>query len=126
MEHQLFSWINGTDTSTESIDLQAHNAWDVLVQWKRTLPISTLCKCLDELLQGGIRSQQLVEVCGAPGTGKTQLMYGAFSNTCHSNDLCWIGCSWHAMYIFQNNWEEEKEAAYTLVCYFISECISNL
>jgi len=35
--------------------------------------VTTLCKPLDKILNGGIPLKQLTEVCGAPGAGKTQL-----------------------------------------------------
>lgn len=35
--------------------------------------IPTLCKDLDEHLEGGIASQIVTEFCGGPGSGKTQM-----------------------------------------------------
>ncbi|KAJ1623456.1 P-loop containing nucleoside triphosphate hydrolase protein [Pavlovales sp. CCMP2436] len=51
----------------------ARTALELLGDERYERPIITFCKDLDDVLNGGIRRQQLTEVCGVPGAGKTQL-----------------------------------------------------
>ena len=40
---------------------------------QKSCPIVTFCRDLDNLLGGGMQAGTMTEVCGEPGTGKTQL-----------------------------------------------------
>lgn len=47
-------------------------AWELL-QLERRPRIATFCNDLDAILGGGVRTQEVTEVCGVPGIGKTQV-----------------------------------------------------
>ncbi|GLD97261.1 hypothetical protein PINS_up005944 [Pythium insidiosum] len=49
------------------------SALDLLAEANRIQPISTLVPVFDDILGGGIAKGELTEICGAPGTAKTQL-----------------------------------------------------
>lgn len=51
----------------------ATDAFDILKSECSKFPITTLSVKLDEILGGGIPMKKITEVCGAPGSGKTQL-----------------------------------------------------
>lgn len=40
---------------------------------EKSCPIVTFCRDLDNILGGGVQTGTMTEVCGEPGTGKTQL-----------------------------------------------------
>lgn len=60
-------------------NVQSCSAHDVLMEEISRPPITTSCHALDALLKGGIPARKVVEICGCPGAGKTQLWYGFFS-----------------------------------------------
>ncbi|KAG8191539.1 hypothetical protein JTE90_019603 [Oedothorax gibbosus] len=49
------------------------SAHDVLLDENSRPPISTSCKGLDAVLKGGVPVKKVVEICGCPGAGKTQM-----------------------------------------------------
>ncbi|GFT72629.1 DNA repair protein RAD51 homolog 3 [Nephila pilipes] len=54
-------------------DLASCSALDVLKDEKSSSSITTFCKSLDSLLNGGIPPKKITELCGCPGAGKTQM-----------------------------------------------------
>ncbi|KAI5083077.1 hypothetical protein GOP47_0002820 [Adiantum capillus-veneris] len=59
-------------STSSSLLSSAKTAWDLLCIEKTRKRISTSCAELDSLLGGGICLQEVTEICGAPGIGKTQ------------------------------------------------------
>ncbi|GAQ78819.1 hypothetical protein KFL_000190370 [Klebsormidium nitens] len=51
----------------------AKSALQILQIEKKRRRITTCCETLDEILGGGISPQEVTEICGVPGVGKTQL-----------------------------------------------------
>ncbi|GAB9468216.1 hypothetical protein Gpo141_00005537 [Globisporangium polare] len=69
---------NGTASSRQSSSRGQSSgvgvtALDVLQQGGMKRPIPTRIQGLDDMLGGGIPCSELTEICGGPGTGKTQL-----------------------------------------------------
>lgn len=56
-------------------DVLSCSAYDILTEEKNLLPISTSSSAIDNILGGGIPVSKVTELCGCPGTGKTQLWY---------------------------------------------------
>ncbi|MCO5610719.1 hypothetical protein L7F22_064960 [Adiantum nelumboides] len=75
---RILKTLRGTDapprhaSASSSLLSSAKTAWDLLCSEKTRKRISTSCAELDSLLGGGICLQEVTEICGAPGTGKTQ------------------------------------------------------
>eukprot|EP00951_Prasinocladus_malaysianus_P022279 scaffold186168_cov36-Prasinocladus_malaysianus.AAC.1 len=53
----------------------AKSAQQVYQEESEARPIVTFCPELDEALGGGVYTRQILEICGVPGVGKTQLGY---------------------------------------------------
>jgi len=52
--------------------LCGRSALEVLRSEERATPIITFSARVDEMLGGGVAPGKITEICGAPGTGKTQ------------------------------------------------------
>lgn len=50
-------------------------AFDCLSEEAKSPSIITFCKNLDISLGGGVRVKEITDICGAPGTGKTQMCF---------------------------------------------------
>lgn len=59
--------------SQKRADILSCSAYDILTEEKSILPLSTSCSALDDILGGGIAISKVTELCGCPGSGKTQL-----------------------------------------------------
>ncbi|CAI5490312.1 unnamed protein product, partial [Closterium sp. Naga37s-1] len=51
----------------------ARSAWELLEAERGRGRVQTMCAELDAMLGGGVALQELTEICGPPGVGKTQL-----------------------------------------------------
>ncbi|CAH9102341.1 unnamed protein product [Cuscuta epithymum] len=63
----------GKTTRCHDVVSGAQNAWDMLHQEELCGRITTCCTDLDQILGGGISCQEVTEIGGVPGIGKTQL-----------------------------------------------------
>ncbi|KFM58681.1 DNA repair protein RAD51-like protein, partial [Stegodyphus mimosarum] len=59
--------------SKSTIESKSCSALNMLLEEKDLPPITTSCKLLDSILGGGISVRKVTEICGCPGSGKTQL-----------------------------------------------------
>ncbi|XP_067864571.1 DNA repair protein RAD51 homolog 3 isoform X2 [Heptranchias perlo] len=67
---------NSAEESQRSIVLPSvrkYTALELLEQEQAQGSIITFCSALDEILGGGVPIAKIMEICGAPGVGKTQL-----------------------------------------------------
>jgi len=67
-----------------ALDLLEQNA-------KRNLHVSTQCRDLDSLLGGGVARGQVTELCGGPGSGKTQVCMQACVSAWLPEDIGGLG-----------------------------------
>eukprot|EP00850_Spirogloea_muscicola_P016020 SM000127S26636 [mRNA] locus=s127:144054:146389:- [translate_table: standard] len=65
-------WTSTTTTGDTAV-AGAKSAWQLLELEKGRKRILTSCQELDRILGGGICPQEVTEICGVPGVGKTQL-----------------------------------------------------
>nr|GLL40711.1 DNA repair protein RAD51 homolog 3 [Ipomoea trifida] len=63
----------GRTNGSHAVVSGAQNAWDMLCEEESLGRITTCCADLDEILGGGISCQEVTEIGGVPGIGKTQL-----------------------------------------------------
>ncbi|THK33231.1 RAD51 C-like [Diachasma alloeum] len=68
-------------TCTPSTTLSALDHWQAELLCQR---VTTFSKALDALLDGGFPCGSITELCGAPGTGKTQICF----QLCITTQLC--------------------------------------
>ncbi len=59
------NWFTGSGLGGQS-------ALDLLRAEEQLIPIITFSAKVDEMLGGGVALGKITELCGAPGTGKTQ------------------------------------------------------
>lgn len=64
---------------SESLIIQGINMFDETLRLRKLIPSS--CCALDELLEGGLFTQEVTEVFGPPAVGKTQLALTLTANT---------------------------------------------
>ncbi len=62
-----------------------HSATALLMEEAELPVIPTSCSALDKLLGGGVACGRVLEFCGVPGVGKTQLGYGR--QRCHRHSV---------------------------------------
>ncbi|XP_028662784.1 DNA repair protein RAD51 homolog 3 [Erpetoichthys calabaricus] len=72
-------------------------ATEILEQEKSCRSISTFCAALDTVLGGGIMTGKMIEICGTPGVGKTQLCIQLAVNT--QIPASFGGVEGHSVYI---------------------------
>ncbi|XP_042911452.1 DNA repair protein RAD51 homolog 3 [Parasteatoda tepidariorum] len=73
------------------------SAFEVLKVEKSLNPITTSCTALDRILKGGIPLKKVTEICGSPGSGKTQLCMQLCTNVQIPKSIS--GLSGEAFYI---------------------------
>ena len=71
---QLIETVRDYNRSSVPETLRPHTAWDLLTKLRKNPKvITTGCRKLDEILEGGVPLGRVMEICGVPGIGKTQL-----------------------------------------------------
>ncbi|XP_065913072.1 DNA repair protein RAD51 homolog 4-like [Dysidea avara] len=117
-----------------SFPLTAAELWRELETRASIVP--TGCTNLDELLEGGVYSGEVTELCGAPGVGKTQLCYSTILETCKVStntvvymDTCcsFDACRLAAMLNHHSNLQQYSEDILERVhCYVVSNVFEAL
>lgn len=70
----------GTIDRIRNVVIKPRTGIQVLQEEESSLAVMTFCEELDIALDGGVKCGQLTEICGLPGTGKTQLWYCSSSH----------------------------------------------
>lgn len=92
------AWDDNKQSIPAAFPLTAADLWHEMES--RAFIIPTGCDNLDELLEGGLYSGEVTELCGAPGVGKTQLCYSVTLETSKgsTNTVAYLStnCSFNA------------------------------
>lgn len=71
LQEEVLDVLKSINTETSNKSLSSYTAFHLLQQ--ESSCVSTFCHQLDEILGGGIPLTKLIEICGLPGVGKTQM-----------------------------------------------------
>ena len=70
-----------------------HTARDLEAREHQRVPVVSFCRGIDELLEGGAKPGKVLEVCGGPGAGKTQLLLQLCVDATIPQQFCGAGGS---------------------------------
>ena len=75
--HEYMTEIKQASTENVTVGLEVRlggtSAFDLLKKEETAKTIVTFSRHMDEMLEGGVPVGKITEICGSPGTGKTQL-----------------------------------------------------